>query len=696
MVLKIKTPKLIVNHLRLVGHRKNYDVTFSSGINIVYGDTDTGKSSILNLVDYCLGASKVALYSEIEIAGKYCLLEVELSGEIFTIKRELFNVKKDVEVYRSSFLEIEDLFPKYYSPNYSREGADGYFSDFLLSNMNIPITKIKQSPSKEDSKMVRLSFRDINKFIFLNQDQVGIKKVFGDNYQRISKLKEAFKLMNNVLDTQISELENAISEKTNERNELNKKNLSISSFLNETKIDSLKGLEEKKEDNENEINVLEQKIESIDIEIISNNEGFNNLREEIFSIEKRINYLQEEKSIREQEFKQNISLRNEYRNDIKKMIATLDVLDKLPKIEDKETQCPVCDQKMMLSALKNHLINTDPEIIKSELNGVRRRERDLEKIDIKLRGQIKKNENEIEELTEKLDELRISFDKQTKNVVTPFISQRDSLTTRIGNLQSDLKNLRHFYKIRKQQSTIESEIIAVENTISAFRDDLNSLKKSAPTLDKVFVKLRDGLKEFLDFIGVKNVHGVSISDTTYLPVIRNKNYEDITSGGVRTLTSVGYFISLLEYAISNPVNYPSFLMVDTIAKYIGKTDDRYNQETNVDADSAEGMNDSKKYENIYKYLLKLNKRSSESFQMIIVDNDIPNGLADELQPYIKKHFITNSSNSESEIGFIDDAKGYSTLIIENEFSTDINFIDNIMQTGDKFEEEDEDEDEVPF
>ncbi|AUC23871.1 hypothetical protein BTO15_18000 [Polaribacter sejongensis] len=659
MALKIKIPKLIVNQLTLVGHRKNYDVFFKKGLNIVYGDSDTGKSSVLSLIDYLLGASKVPLYDEIEIAGKYCLLELELSGELFTIKRDLFESNKDIEVYRSNIENLEDSFPKFYSPNYKREGIDGYFSEFLLANMNIPITKIKQSPSKEDSKMSSLSFRDINKFIYLDQDQVGTKRIFGDNYFRISKLKEGFKHMHNVLDSQISELDNAISEKVNERKELNKKNLSVSSFLNETKVYSLDQLNRKKEEKEDEVFSINQKIKSIDEDIISNSQGMNSLREDVNSYENKLKYLYEEKSTKQEELKQNVSLRNEYNNDIKKMIATVEVLEKLPNLIDRKTECPVCEQEMNLSSLKKGLVETDPKIIKSELNGIKRRKKDLDKIYSQLIDKIDSNKVLIDNHKIELDELRLQFDRQTKDIVTPYISQRDSLTNRAGEIRSDIKNLKYFYKIRNQQSTIESEIVTLDKIITNFSEDLKFLKDSAPTLDRVFIKLRDSLIGFLNFIGMKNVHGVTISDKSYLPMIRNKNYEEITSGGVRTLTSIGYFISLLEYAIHNSVNYPSFLMIDTIAKYIGKTKSEYDLGTNLNDDLIEGMNDSTKYENIYRYLLNLNNQNPENFQMIIVDNDIPTNLESKLKPFIVKHFSTNPIDEDTEIGFINDANNFT-------------------------------------
>ncbi|OOV28675.1 hypothetical protein BXU11_01625 [Flavobacterium sp. LM5] len=654
MALKIATPKLIVNYLILVGSRKNYEVPFKKGLNIIYGDSDTGKSSILNLINYCLGSSKIDFYDEIEITGKYCLLEVALRGEVYTIKRDIFKPTSEIEVYKCSHNEINNFFPKYYSPNYVQTSEDGYFSDFLLSSMNIPIIKLKEAPSKADSKMKRLSFRDVFKYNYLDQDKIGNKKIFGDNQPYLVKLRETFKLMYNVLDSQILELEKIIAEKINLKGELEKKNKSVSSFLKETEVDSLKDLEVKLGNIDNEVNTIINELKNIDKEIIKDSSDLDYLRKEIQQKESEISEISQELNVNQQEIRQNISLRNEYSNDIRKANATLEVIDKFPKIEDRKADCPICEQSINLSKLKEHYTSSDSTSIKGELNGLRRRKKEIEKIYDALKESIQNKEDKIKSKAGELEELRFLLDKQSIDIVSPFINKRDALSHRVGSLESDRKNLKHFYKIRIQQSINDDEIKDLDSKIGELNGTLKDLKENAPKLDAVFKDLGIKLKDFVNFVGVKNTQSVIISPKTFLPNIRNREYEQITSGGVRTITSVGYFISLMLYASENSVNYPSFLMIDTIAKYIGKTKDKDLLETDVKEDIAEGMNDSKKYENIYKYLISLNK-SSNSFQIIVVDNDIPESMSSDLKPYVRKHYSVNSNIVGAEIGFINDA-----------------------------------------
>lgn len=89
---------LIINKLILIGHRKNYEVPFFPGVNIIYGEEDSGKSSILELINYLLGSNKLDKYVELEQSVKYAILELNLNNQAYCIKRDIFDSKQDIEV----------------------------------------------------------------------------------------------------------------------------------------------------------------------------------------------------------------------------------------------------------------------------------------------------------------------------------------------------------------------------------------------------------------------------------------------------------------------------------------------------------------------------------------------------------------------------------------------------------------------
>ena len=125
---------ILINQLVVVGRNKNYTVNFNPGVNIIYGDSNTGKSSVLNLIDYLLGAKKFKLYPEIEAAARYAVLDVTLNDDRYSIKRDIFDENRVVEVFPCEIARIDEYPAKTYLPNFKANSSyanSGYFSDFL-------------------------------------------------------------------------------------------------------------------------------------------------------------------------------------------------------------------------------------------------------------------------------------------------------------------------------------------------------------------------------------------------------------------------------------------------------------------------------------------------------------------------------------------------------------------------------------
>src|SRR5690554_5163927 len=136
---------LVVKKVMLKGVGQDYECEFDSGLNIVWGDMDSGKSSILNLIDYCLGGKGSELdYDEIKAKGRIAYLEVDLNGSITTFERVLHQDDDVIKVYSTALDAIDTAYPKLCSPNVNLEQPDGWVSDLILEKLNIPRVKIKE------------------------------------------------------------------------------------------------------------------------------------------------------------------------------------------------------------------------------------------------------------------------------------------------------------------------------------------------------------------------------------------------------------------------------------------------------------------------------------------------------------------------------------------------------------------------
>jgi hypothetical protein len=647
------SPKLLINLLVLVGHDKNYSVKFNNGINIIYGDSDTGKSSILNLIDYLLGASKVEMYDEIEKKVKYALLELSIENKIYTIKRDIFKPNDYIQVFKSTIDGMNKVFPIEYAPNYRKEGGSGFFSDFLLTALNIPLLKVKQAPSRADSPMKRVSFRDIFKYNFLNQDDVGSKYILDTrNYAVKVKNQETFKFIHNLLDDQITQLEEEISNKITEKKKSDSDYKTVSSFFSDAKLEQEHELEEIIIRLDKELKANEQEIQIINTKMKSNNTEFDELRALIIKLENEFAELNKEKYLKKTQLDRNISLRKNYTLDIEKLQSAIEVSNKMPQETDLGVRCPICDNHLIIDETDEHQTNVDT--INVEIRSLKSRIKELNTVIDDVRNSIYMLERKEEYLTEDLIKARDLLDMSVSDYISPYISHRDVLISQKTEILEQKQQQLYLLKLRKKLDDFVINSQTISDSIKELQGELKQLRELIPTPRKVLEPIENILLEFLKFIPIKNLSNVGINEKTFLPIVRDRDYTNLTSGGLRTIVSVGYFISLLFNSLNTKTNLPSLLMIDTIGKYLGKTKDKYMDETNPTDDKNEQVNDPNKYLNMYKFIISNSEhllKANKDHQIIIVDNDIPTDIEAALIGYIVKRFKPGF-----EVGLIDDIK----------------------------------------
>lgn len=649
-----KSPILLIQKLVLVGIRKDYTVDFHSGLNIIYGDSDTGKSSVLNLIDYLLGSKEVQMYEEIEKSGKYALLQVILNNKVYTIKRDIFNPSEHIEVYHSTIEDMDKVFPKLYGHNYSKEGPAGYFSDFLLQSLNLPLIKVKSAPTKQDSELRRLSFRDLFKFCYIDQDVVGSRYLLdSQNHAVAVKNRQTFKFIFNLLDTQISELQQEIQLKVKNQKKLNAEYHIVSSFLREAQFQTAYELEELVTNTDAQITEINNEIQRVDISMKADTIQFESLRTEVEEMERELRTIINEKSYSLMLLDQNISLKSEYEQDLKKLQLSLQMAEKLPSHLPKVVECPLCLSDVQFNELEGNIVSLDLQDIKDEIKSLKNKIKEVQFIIKHNKGNITNLENKEIIVKESLNEAKTILDSSMKDFISPYVAQREFLVKQRSNIEEKLNQNKYHLKVRRQLEELEQAAEFLGDQINELKIKLEGLQEAAPSIEVILDNLADKLAHFLRYIPIKNPWGINISSKTYLPIVRNKDYVDLTSGGLRTIVSVGYLVSLLKESLESETNLPSFLMIDTIGKYLGKIKAT---ETDIN-EQEEELDDPTKYTNMYKYLLSLTNNNTS--QIIVVDNEIPIELFDELKDKVVKRF-GNSKELNTEIGFIDDAKSIAS------------------------------------
>lgn len=649
------SPLLLVDKLVVVGRNKDYKATFNAGLNIIYGDSDTGKSSILNLIDYLLGASEVDMYNELEMNGKYALLEVVLNGKTYTVKRDIFNPRDFIEVYPSTINEMDSVFPREYGPNYSKLGRDGYFSDFLLQALNIPLVRVKEAPTKDVSPMKRVSFRDIWKFCYLSQDDVGNKNLLGNkNGPSYVKTKETFKFVHMLLDSQIQDLNAEIMEKQRRKSQLEQKFNSVSAFFRETQLETTESLDDELETITKDLSGVNVNIRKITDSMTADTEQFEEIRNLIREYEQQVEKTTTQRFSKDVQLENKIRLKKDYQRDIEKLHSSIEMMKRMPQEETLQVDCPICERAMSVEQLKKNLGANSIVALEDELKNLKSRLKSLENL-------IEEDRADIENIQKRIDGLRSNVsvqkrfvDVETQKYISPYVSQRDALIARQATLEEQRHRVEYFSKLRRELDEQIKEAEALGKQIGKLKENIQAIQDAAPSENAVLEGVTDHLNSFLKFIPIRNAVDISVNPSTFLPVVRNRQYPKLTSGGLRTLVSVGFFISLLRNSVVKDTYLPKFLMIDTVGKYLGKTLSTPADETDEAEDIEEGIKDPLKYTNLYKYFVQFHEKYGKHMQVILVDNDVPSTVEKSLQQFVVKHFNVDGKPG-ADRGFIDDA-----------------------------------------
>lgn len=650
-------PSIFIRQLTLVGKRKNYVVQFSEGVNVIYGDSATGKSSVLECINYLLGSSKFIYDREIEASVNFIMMEVFLNGRAYVIKRNIYKPSESIEVYPTTFELLDTVFPKKLTPSFGVEsGPDGYFSDFLMEALNVPNVRMRQAPSKADSNMVRLSFRDLFKYCYLKQDDVGSKALLGaGGYALEAKNKETFKYIFNLLDTNISDVQGELAELSVARNRLKNKYDAVSDFLRETEFDSEMVLSDEDLNISLQETAIREQLAVVNSKMVADNQNYAFLKETLLELVGEISLAEKDKSSSESSVERYIRLKNDYQNDIQKLKSIRLAMSVIGE-PNESFSCPLCESTVQLSEIKEQFSIDQEDRAAQEVNTLTRRIRDLDVLVQSERDKQSRLVAHLVSLKDDRDRARRMLDEEAAQMITPYLAERDGLARELAKLEEKRKQLANSLKIRNQQKSIFSAILDQDDRIQAMQDKLNLLKSKAPSLQEVMSCIADHLSKYLRHVKIKDQRDVSISNRTFLPILRGRDYREMTSGGLRTILSIGYFLSVLEASTFLPTNIPAFLMIDTVGKYLGKTQSKY-QETNIAEDRREELSDPAKYQNMYTYMFDLAKRAKDKgivTQIILVDNDIPPQIHNNFAEFIVARFNSEGTDGLTR-GLIDDA-----------------------------------------
>ncbi|PRP55203.1 hypothetical protein ACRV5I_11250 [Bacillus halotolerans] len=621
--------RLIINKLIILGPVYKRTLRFNKGLTIIRGDRTSGKSLVLNLIDYCLGKRKgISLKVQKELE-KYCeqvLLEISIADETFTLSRLLKKKQSKINIYFCGFDDIEGYTPK----NVDIKEA----MQFMMGKLNInEYKRTKYKVRSHEQELETISFRDIFRYVYVKQHMLGTDNFLDnkDNFKR-NKNPYAFEMIFNLIQPDKDQLNEQIVNAQNKIESCKREIEGLNSYLEDKDASNFANLQSRRNKINNEIFEHNRQktliLNEHGSDENSENNMYINLKDRLIKITNHIYEFEKQKDSINMSINSKKFLLEEYEKEKRETDVTMEINYHL-LVEQQQIECPLCH-----STVNSHLhqdniptqkiLNTIKKDINNKMklvnNLIEAEMKRLEELDFKIKSF--KSEQEI---------LSKTISKFAKKTSVPFLSQIDGINSMINNLNKKKEIMEECIRIHRKMDEKNNLINDLNASILRYKKDLKNLKVSEDEKKKIFEYLNDKYKAYMKRLKY-NTTNTYIDSKYYTPYHEGASVFEHESGGLLECMQISYLASILTSKKEGlAVGHPGLLLLDSISKYLGTI------RSNMDYEEREyknRINDPEVYEEIYKIFVEL----SEDHQLIIVDNTPPNSYA----KYSKYTFLSGT------------------------------------------------------
>jgi len=628
-----------LDSLTLIGARKNYSIQFRDGFNLISGPTSTGKTAILEMIDYALGAKSHKSYIEIGSSCSHVELVLYIGSEKYRIRRQLFDFKAPVLV--EDWSEEKQRFLFYNRFEIDIPSNSKSLSAFLIEKAGLANISISGQT---------FSFRDLYKYCYIKQTEIDNEDILGEKaWEKNFKRKATFEIIFNIYNEALEEFRSSIEKKKDEAKELSIRLEGIQDFLKSVEIEDAAECAKIETSLKQEIGNLQHKLSIAKADKGVNPAASMALRKEIDELKTKLETVQEEKTSQSQYINKLHLLYNQYISEIEKKELAIEGYITFNKFEFQF--CPNCLRPVKksdslevccLCGGEKSADSSEMIILKKDISTLHRKSKQLLKfteVEDRKYDEILRKENI---LKSQLYEAELELQQLSKDYINPHIEQIEYFNYEIGKKNRLLFELQKNLKMFEEVDRYRQLLIDKETSIQYLRNSIKSLTQNTITKDELITQLSTVFEETLCAFQYPKLSSAYIDEKNYLPYVRGRKYDDIGSLAGVTLITVAYYVALLLVGINENFSHPGLLIIDSPRKNLG-------------AQALKNEDDEFKDEKIFnatiKHLYETAEHYKEHLQVIVVNNGYPDFIPSEC---IVAEFDSDQRNGLPQ-GLIDDA-----------------------------------------
>jgi hypothetical protein len=690
--------------LRLAGVTKPYEVDFRDAdgsirpLSVIAGPTNTGKTSVLQLVAYALGGAHYPDHEEIVRQVRSVLLEAEFPTGRMTIERAAES--KTALVFDLPLDHVGETVPRVHPVEPA--GDPGSLSKFLLSSVGLQGVQLREAPTQEQSDTDALSFRDLMWLCLILNERVGSTQLlFEGNHNKNLKLRQVVDAVFGVHENESADRARRINDLDNELAATRREVAALREFIRENDATPREQLQQIIDDADAELRAVRTALRTLDEHEAADVKVTSGLRDRHRRAAREALLARQRVHDREAMVNRFASLRAQYADDIRKLTllkqagslfdqlsvrvcpACLSQLNASPRVHN--SVCTLCQQHVPMditsltlgrvavvreaipegdyehagvkgSALgatdpDNMMEETPPEgeepidedaaqrLIGTELASTRRRFNELNAYWLDLDRSLPVLREASVRAEANAQILTEQLDRSASGSVTPYVAARESVLAR---RQAALVLRDRANNVLRQWQGVDARQRRIDRLASELAELRREQRSSGdrPAREAVVSALSDRFRSILAELGYPKHEGTGYLDAKLVPHARGRSYHAASSGG-RVLQTLAWMLAVYEVAYETNADHPGFLLIDTPQKNLG----------GAAATKDEEFADVHLVEHFYEHILRWLSSKGQGAQIVIVDNTPP--------PIAEPHVVVRFTRdpNRGRYGLIDNEKG---------------------------------------
>ena len=581
--------KMKFTNLTLQCKKSRENIKFSPHVSFFHGKISSGKSSIARLIDFCLGG-----HLERVPALEQELVSVQLTAYIgdyeVLFEREAQGSNQVQVAWRDEKGSSGNVLIPIVASKTPIWGDNIYnLSDLIFYLGGLSPVKIPRSIQETESEMVRLSFRDIMWYCYMEQEYLDSSFFWLDTPMKERKSRYVMRFIVGEYTERLNEFETELKSVIEHKMKKEEEIIQLQSFLNKFGYSSESHIME-------EIDKTNKELIEASLELSKMRDGYakethfvDDLRGELRLFEEKLS--KEEQILTELRGRitEQESLKAELilakfklaRSESAKGILAGVFFEYCPSCgmelhnrSDDKNVCPLCGQHYIEAA---ELKLPEGDMIRLDLDS---RIKELEESIVRHRKSFDEQKLLLDRLQEEKSLRDRKLDEELKNYDSKFLSYSRATERQIATFEERIKSLRKMLEMPKAVDILEKEAETLSADEDRFKREIKKEKENLDVSEKLIQDIEYRYLESLLAVGlpgIKENDQVKINRTTWVPDILPAgreagkwNFFNAGSAGKKTLLNVCFALAVHQVAVEYNLPLPTFLIIDTPMKNIGE------------------------------------------------------------------------------------------------------------------------------